>query len=681
MTLWIFVFLSALWGLPLQAQKKFDHSVTGFPLRGEHDRIACQDCHKQSPAVLAKGPGSFQWAGLRKDCYPCHADYHGYGKEVSVKQGPLLKCDTCHNDIKWKDSLRFDHNTQTIFPVTGKHKENKCFECHRPTTAPQTFKGEQGHKVLGKDGDLRRYAFPDLPKKSCATCHVTPHPASFHQKFKGVTCEKCHTTDGWKIMSLQGQIQSDRSFHDKTRFPLTGKHKVTNCKQCHVKDGNEVFKFPNADRDFCVTCHASVHKKQFDEKFFNMSCAKCHSTTNFTQRTPFQHDITNFKIDGKHSKIEKNCEKCHVPTKDKLPTKPPKTAHKFDFDESKDEKYCVNCHQTVHKEQFHSEFQKKSCASCHTTSSFAKLSEFDHSITRFKLTGRHEEIGKQCSECHKPSNLTLPTKPPRKGGKFMFEGANRGFCEECHINEHKDMFHSKFYNKPCGVCHTTEKFPKLKEFDHEETDFELKGKHKQVKCTECHKDTDEKFRTPPKNFKGKYLFPEIPKRNCQTCHKDVHKGSNGPLCTKCHNESGWKNASEYHKDFLLTGVHLQLDCKACHVNERILQGSSQECSQCHHEDDPHNGQLMPCQDCHTQNFWEQTRFDHNLTRFPLRGAHRVTECRACHNQGVYQGLPTDCRGCHAGDAARVIAPSHAQPNYFQCEQCHTVYQFPGAVIR
>ncbi len=187
MTLWIFVFLTALWGLPLQAQKKFDHSVTGFPLRGEHDRIACQDCHKQAPAILAKGPSAFQWSGLNKDCYPCHSDYHGYGKEISAKQGPLRKCDTCHNDIKWKDSLRFDHNTQTVFPVTGKHKENKCFECHRPTTAPQTFKGDQGHKVLGKDGDLRRYAFPDLPKKSCATCHVSPHTAAFHQKFKGVS--------------------------------------------------------------------------------------------------------------------------------------------------------------------------------------------------------------------------------------------------------------------------------------------------------------------------------------------------------------------------------------------------------------------------------------------------------------------------------------------------------------
>ncbi len=305
---------------------------------------------------------------------------------------------------------------------------------------------------------------------------------------------------------------------------------------------------------------------------------------------------------------------------------------------------------------------------------------FDHDKTRFKLTGKHLEIGDQCDKCHKPGSDVLPVKPPQKARVFVFEGANRGFCENCHVNEHKDMFHSKFSAKPCGSCHNTETFQKLKSFDHDETSFELKGKHRQVKCAECHEDTDDKYKTPPRNFKGDYRFPEIKTKNCAACHDDVHKGANGSNCMKCHNENGWKAASEFHKNFLLQGVHLQLECKSCHVGNRILHGSSSDCSTCHVKEDPHHGQLPRCQECHLQNFWNHTRFDHNMSQFPLRGAHRVTECRACHNQGVYKGLPTQCQDCHFRDAATVASPNHGSARFSNCEVCHNVYSFQKATI-
>lgn len=648
----------------------FDHSVTSFNLRGKHAQVQCVDCHKQSPQLVSKGGGFFRWQGLSKSCNSCHSDYHGYGRERADKlNGPLQSCETCHTDLGWKFELRFDHNSQADFPITGKHRENACFDCHKPQV-----------KVGGTPpaNTLRRYEFPDLEKKTCETCHKSGHNQAFHKKFKGVTCAQCHTTEGWKLGTMQTQMTTDRAFHDKTRFPLTGQHKVQACKNCHMRDGKETFKFPNADKDFCITCHATVHKKQFSEKTLDQPCSKCHSTTNFTRRLPFDHDMTAFKITGKHQKFENQCVKCHVPTKEKLPTKPPKVMHLYDFDEKKDANFCSQCHVSVHKEQFNPETQKRSCGDCHNTASFQKLPDFNHDRTRFKLTGAHQEIGKQCKECHKPSDITLPTKPPRKGNTYMFEGQSRGFCEECHVNEHKDMFKKEFSARPCSSCHTTETFQKRKEFDHSETEFEIKGKHKEVSCKECHKPTPARYKAEPQNRKGNYAFPEYKTKNCATCHRDVHNGSNGSNCKKCHNENGWKATGEFHKDFLLEGVHLQLDCKECHVNDRILHGSSQECSVCHMKEDPHHGQLFPCQECHTQNFWSQTRFDHNLSRFPLRGAHRITDCRACHNTGVYQGQPTECRSCHFQDAAGVTSPDHSQPRYFQCEQCHNEFNFSGA---
>ena len=142
------------------------------------------------------------------------------------------------------------------------------------------------------------------------------------------------------------------------------------------------------------------------------------------------------------------------------------------------------------------------------------------------------------------------------------------------------------------------------------------------------------------------------RKNCQTCHTDPHKGANGQRCTKCHTEAGWQKADNFHKDFTLVGVHLVLGCDQCHIDDRMLRGASEDCLVCHREDDPHNGFLTPCQDCHTQNFWHATTFSHDLTQFPLRGAHRVIDCRNCHNQGNYEALPVDCIGCHSSMLSR-----------------------------
>jgi hypothetical protein len=97
----LLLFMTSFFALSLNAQQAFDHSVTGFSLRGAHGQIRCEDCHKQSPSL--SDSANKQWTGLKKECFPCHNDYHGYKSEVSAKQGALLLCETCHNEVKWKD--------------------------------------------------------------------------------------------------------------------------------------------------------------------------------------------------------------------------------------------------------------------------------------------------------------------------------------------------------------------------------------------------------------------------------------------------------------------------------------------------------------------------------------------------------------------------------------------------
>ena len=313
-------------------------------------------------------------------------------------------------------------------------------------------------------------------------------------------------------MSSSGFLQGDRKFHDSTRFPLTGKHKNQPCKSCHLVKGKEVYKFPNAKKGFCINCHTNVHKKQFSSEFYNKPCAECHTTNDFVRRKPFNHNTTDYKITGAHKKFANNCVKCHVRTNQKLPTKPPKVAHKFKFKYAK-AGYCENCHNNVHRGQFSPGFIKKtSCRECHTTTDFVKRKPFNHNLTEFRLTGRHKEIKNNCFKCHIKTNRRLDTKPPKVAHKFNFPGKEKGFCLNCHQNEHKDMFSRKFYNKPCAECHITSNWTRRKPFDHNQTDFRLRYKHKKVDCKECHVKTRKRFKQGPGNRKGKYAFPQLEKK-------------------------------------------------------------------------------------------------------------------------------------------------------------------------
>jgi hypothetical protein len=83
---------------------------------------------------------------------------------------------------------------------------------------------------------------------------------------------------------------------------------------------------------------------------------------------------------------------------------------------------------------------------------------------------------------------------------------------------------------------------------------------------------------------------------------------------------------------------------------------------------PHGSLNLPCQNCHTSVGWKPIRaipeFDHNQTRFPLRGMHQSVTCTQCHTKPVFTNVGTKCADCHADIHKRQFGAS--------CEQCHTV---------
>lgn len=65
-------------------------------------------------------------------------------------------------------------------------------------------------------------------------------------------------------------------------------------------------------------------------------------------------------------------------------------------------------------------------------------------------------------------------------------------------------------------------------------------------------------------------------------------------------------------------------------------------------------------------------FDHDATRFPLRGFHRFVECETCHVNGRFKGTPMECRACHSGSSS--IPGGGKSPKHIattdNCEACH-----------
>ena len=64
-----------------------------------------------------------------------------------------------------------------------------------------------------------------------------------------------------------------RASHDKTKYPLDGKHQGTACAACHVPSKPEDARYRKVVFRTCTACHADKHKGEFGKD----DCATCHS--------------------------------------------------------------------------------------------------------------------------------------------------------------------------------------------------------------------------------------------------------------------------------------------------------------------------------------------------------------------------------------------------------------------
>ncbi len=84
---------------------------------------------------------------------------------------------------------------------------------------------------------------------------------------------------------------------------------------------------------------------------------------------------------------------------------------------------------------------------------------------------------------------------------------------------------------------------------------------------------------------------------------------------------------------------------------------------------PHGPKLtVPCENCHSAAAWRPIKrrpeFDHNQTKYPLRGMHEGVKCTLCHLNPVFTNVGMNCIDCHADVHRRQMGTD--------CAQCHTV---------
>jgi len=482
----------------------------------------------------------------------------------------------------------------------------------------------------------------------------------------------------------------------------------------------------------CLACHRSLAAQIGADRGFHaaatrhgteLACRTCHSEHNgrpyrlvkwpdAAGREAFDHRQTGWLLEGAHA--TQRCEECH--TASLVVT----ASVRGDTSLSASRTYlglgttCASCHLDEHRGRV-----SRQCADCHSVDAWKPVAEFDHSRTRFPLTGLHADV--HCDKCH-ALRRQLGTGP---GGavdsSFLDFRARRisraSGCASCHRSPHRQAGMAG----TCQRCHSTAGWfvlaDNVRRFDHTAVGFPLRAAHAAARCESCHlSSADSPLPDRVALVRANYLRPLRGERmvfdRCDACHADVHESQlhASPArrdCSACHTETRFTPTvftlpAHDSSGFPLTGAHRATPCTSCHpLLARAAAGSGQikfrfadaTCAGCHR--DPHGGQFSgrqvpgarlaarsegaartACTPCHDTEGWRPVAFDHDSTRYPLRGAHRSLACPKCHVPPAagrpvrFSGLGSSCdaAGCHRDPHEGQFAD---RARGSTCTSCHT----------
>jgi len=414
----------------------------------------CLDCHGEIKIQLT-GRHGLHWNIVGEEnhwrCATCHSEHNGRSYEL----------------VYWEKGVDSFNHDRTGFSLEAKHSTTKCRECHRREYIVSNL------KALNPDIDLDK-TFLGLGTR-CVDCHRDVHLSQFKRP-----CTDCHGLESWR--------PAVGFSHDRSRYPLNGRHSRVDCVRCHRPYKPEVAgksdvrttRYTGLRFDDCSDCHAYRHRTVLGAR-----CDACHNTGgwNLVKREAFDHRKTPFPLRGGHATTP--CKSCHEGEDTKV-------ALRYDR--------CSDCHEDAHPDGFRSKRYVGRCESCHTERGF-KPSTYgltEHDKGPYPLTGAHRAV--PCNLCHK-------RKPGTKHVGFRVKSTE---CDGCHSDPHMRQFYKKAPYTGCESCHRTDRWTDLV-FDHQKTPFPLDGRHAGVACGKCH--------TESRTKSGKAFTRYTPlARSCEGCH-------------------------------------------------------------------------------------------------------------------------------------------------------------------
>jgi hypothetical protein len=463
--------------------------------------------------------------------------------------------------------------------------------------------------------------------------------------------------------------------------PLSRAHQsldgAAGCVRCHaVSPGSPTF--------LCLDCHQEISTRLKEKRGLHpvfmaepkATCVSCHSEHNGAKFSllhwdpspaKFDHSRAGLPLDGKHAGL--TCNKCHNTTRVSALERASIKVKDGNSTYLGLSRNCASCHEDKHKGQLGS-----NCQQCHNAEDWKVNRIFDHSKTKYALTGLHRQVS--CQKCHTPGD----------DGAIKYVGLKFDRCAACHNDPHRGEF-----KQTCESCHSTATWKQssfVAQFDHSKTKYPLLGKHRDVACDTCHRSGD---------FKATIAF-----NLCADCHKpDPHGGqflkrADGGRCESCHTVNGFKPAQYTVADhktttFPLREKHADAQCAKCHVpkgRDTIFKIKAATCIDCHQ--DVHKSQFARapyfnhCEQCHNESNFHAASFDlasHQKTGFVLTGGHIAIACIDCHKAAangrsiVYHFDELSCTTCHEdphkGQFAARMTKTAANGKSQGCEVCHT----------
>jgi hypothetical protein len=327
--------------------------------------------------------------------------------------------------------------------------------------------------------------------------------------------------------------------HDRTNFPLLGKHRSVACGDCHQ---NGVI--AGTPRD-CEACHWVRRQDDPYKLYFGIHCADCHTPFDWKKlkNGSWEHgQATGFSLAGVHKSMD--CAACHPGNVFKGPAQT-----------------CYSCHRGQYEGApgHVSGNYSFDCRQCHfSMTSWTGTQTTNHAS--FPLLGRHATTA--CTDCHKNN---------------VYAGTPRD-CVGCHLADYNATqapnHRQAGYSTDCVSCHGESALTWKNAATNHSQYWPLQGPHKTLECSKCHS--------------SGYDLP----RDCYGCHRSDYDNSTAPnhrqagystSCENCHFPSHltWNQAVFSHKFPITSGKHAGFACSDCHLSANYLDFS---CINCHSHD-------------------------------------------------------------------------------------------------